>query len=159
MNIFIVDKDPVISAQSLLDKHVVKMPLESAQLLCSAFPEGTAPYKRTHVNHPCSIWVRTSRYNFEWLVLHGLELCNEYTRRYGKVHASRRVIEWALDNVDLLAFTATELTPFVQAMPEIYRSHCAVEADRAYYLGAKKEFATWKSPAKPPHWWEVNNGN
>ena len=159
MNIFVVDQDPVISARSLLDKHVTKMPLESAQLLCSAFPENSAPYKRTHVNHPCAIWVRTTRDNFEWLVLHGLELCEEYTRRYGKTHASRRVIEWARDNVHRLVFTEKGLTPFVQAMPEIYRSRCAVEAYRAYYRGAKKDFAKWKSPAIPPYWWEVSDAN
>ena len=48
MNIFYVDSDPVIAAQQLVDKHVVKMPLETAQLLCSAFPQGAAPYRRNH---------------------------------------------------------------------------------------------------------------
>lgn len=60
MNIFYLDKDPKLCAQYHCDKHVVKMILESAQLLCTAVNEAAgkevAPYKSTHVNHPCSIW-------------------------------------------------------------------------------------------------------
>ena len=84
MNIFTVDHDPTVAAQQLCDKHVVKMPLETAQMLCSAFdPLDLAPYKRVHYNHPCTQWARQSEANFDWLVTHGLALCAEYTKRYG----------------------------------------------------------------------------
>ena len=43
MNIFVIDKDPVVAAQNLCDKHVVKMILESAQMLCAPFENGEAP--------------------------------------------------------------------------------------------------------------------
>ena len=36
MNIFYLDRDPVIAAQMMCDKHVVKMILESAQMLSTA---------------------------------------------------------------------------------------------------------------------------
>ena len=36
MNIFILDNDPVIAAQMQCDKHVVKMIVESAQMLSTA---------------------------------------------------------------------------------------------------------------------------
>ena len=35
MNIFFLDENPTLSAQYHVDKHVVKMILETAQLLCS----------------------------------------------------------------------------------------------------------------------------
>ena len=84
MNIFVLDYNPKRAAQMQCDKHVVKMPLETAQILCSAFEPGTAPYKRTHYNHPCSVWGRESKVNYKWLIEHGLALSDEYTYRYGK---------------------------------------------------------------------------
>ena len=86
MNIFVVDYDPNKSAQDLCDKHVVKMILETAQMLCAAHPIGTAPYKATHLKHPCTLWVARSIDNYEWLLTHGYALCREYTARYGKRH-------------------------------------------------------------------------
>ena len=120
MNIFVLDENPVIAAQSAIDKHIIKMPLESAQLLCSVFEPGAAPYKRTHFNHPCAIWARQSGENFDWLVEHGLALSDEYTRRYTKTHGSRKVIEWAAKNKSRLVFTETSMTPFALAMPKKY---------------------------------------
>jgi len=156
MNIFVIgdNADPVLSAQNQLDKHIVKMPLETAQLLCSVYEPGTAPYRRTHYNHPCARWVRASSANFDWLVCHGRALCEEYTYRYGKVHASRSVIEWCDDNKHLLTFSDDRMTGMYQAMPEEYRNSDVVVAYRAYYLGAKREIATWKV-RNPPGWWQI----
>lgn len=88
MNIFLLDYDVKKCAQSHVDKHVVKMILETAQLLCGAHHViGTTdniPYKLSHKNHPCSIWVRESLTNYLYLCELGLELCYEYTYRYGK---------------------------------------------------------------------------
>ena len=36
MNIFYVDKDPKTAAKMMCDKHIIKMILESAQMLCTA---------------------------------------------------------------------------------------------------------------------------
>ena len=98
MNIFVVHQDPKTSAQQLCDKHVVKMILESAQMLCSAYPNGDAPYKRAFYNHPCTIWARESQENYEWLLDHAYAMCQEYTRRYSKVHKSIHAIEWCGKN-------------------------------------------------------------
>ena len=90
MNIFVLDECPVISAQMQCDKHVVKMPLETAQMLCSVFHRhglgDKVPYKEAHRNHPCTLWAGDSADNFIWLWKHGMELCFEYTRRYNKIH-------------------------------------------------------------------------
>ena len=149
MNIFILNEDPEIAVQELCDKHVVKMILETAQMLCSAFPQGEAPYKRTHYNHPCSVWTRKSLDNYNWLITHGLEMCYEYTRRYGKVHKSQTVIKWCELNKNSLEFSTKGLTTFAQAMPDEYKHKSAVEAYRRYYRADKKSFAVWNHSKKP----------
>ena len=99
MNIFILDDDPKQAAQWLCDKHICKMIVESAQMLCSAYPEKyKAPYKATYINHPCTKWTRSSRLNFNWLVDHAHELCWQYSERYGKIHKSEKVIHWGWIN-------------------------------------------------------------
>jgi len=88
MNIFYLNSDPVVAAEKQYNKHVVKMILESAQLLCSAHhmldSEIDVPYKLTHKNHPSAVWTRTSLQNYAWLYYHMLALGDEYTKRYGK---------------------------------------------------------------------------
>jgi Pyrimidine dimer DNA glycosylase len=88
MNIFISDSNYVNCALALDDKRLVKMVLETAQLLSTAVNEcgGSAPYKSTHKSHPCTIWARQTRGNFEWLLNHGFALALEYTERFKKTH-------------------------------------------------------------------------
>ena len=100
MNIFYLDKDTKTCAEMHVDKHVVKMVLESAQMLSTAWREYSSEYadehelyKKAHLNHPCSIWVRLARENYQWLYDHFIALCEEYTHRYGKTHASTRLTE------------------------------------------------------------------
>lgn len=155
MNIFVLDRDPVSAAQATIDKHCNKMVLESAQLLCAAFPQGAAPYKRTHYNHPCAVWTRASRDNFRWLATHGLALADEYEFRYGRVHKSRGVILWCIENMAAVEFPSTDLTPFALAMPDEFKRHDPVEAYRAYYRGAKAAIAAWNKGRPAPSWWAV----
>ncbi|GHM58886.1 MAG: hypothetical protein sL5_09870 [Candidatus Mesenet longicola] len=160
MNIFILDKDPIIAAQMLCDKHVVKMPLETAQLLCSVFwvslnnqiSLSQIPYKLTHHNHPCSIWSRQSQANFSWLVDYGIAICKEYSFRYNKIHKSEKVIHWCNDNQSRLVFKESKLTTFVQAMPEQYKGKSAIKAYRTYYLQEKCHFAKWEKGRDEPLW-------
>ena len=153
MNIFAVDQDPKISAQQLCDKHVVKMILESAQMLCAVYDNGKAPYKRAFYNHPCTIWARESQENYEWLLDHATAMCEEYTKRYGKIHKSQAIILWCFMHYKSLSLPKTGLTPFAQAMPEQYKNNCGVTAYRAYYNGEKSGFATWKK-RKTPDWFK-----
>ena len=156
MNIFVLDENPAIAATYACDKHVVKMILESAQMLCSVHPEGTAPYKRSYYNHPCTKWVRESSDNYEWLIQHAYALCDEYTVRYGKEHKSREVINWCDENRPELPEIG--LTSFAQAIPDEYKNDDVVEAYRAYYLGEKKEIADWKNN-NVPHWYYQGETN
>ncbi len=151
MNIFILDENPDTAARQHCDKHVVKMILETAQMLCTAHWEsgGEAPYKSTHKNHPCTIWARESVDNYKWLCDLGVSLCDEYTLRYGRVHKTQAIIEWLVDNVPNIP--DVPMTPFAQAMPDEYKSKDAVQAYRNYYLGEKQNIAVWKY-SQTPRW-------
>lgn len=168
MNIFALSYNPGQAAQALCDKHVPKMVLETAQLLCSPFePKHKAPYKRTHYNHPCAKWVRQNFYNYKWLCRYGQELAIEYGFRFGRKHKSMDVIWWCTLHAAKLklegpAFpelhNATidwrrHVTPFAQAMPEQYKNPNPVTAYRAYYIGEKARFAKWEKGRKAPRWW------
>lgn len=140
------------------DKHIIKMILEESQVLCGvhhvAGTQCEIPYKLTHKNHPCSIWARESLSNYLYLCELGLELCKEYTHRYGKRHKSQDVIEWCLDmkpNIIDKGFTEPP-----KAMPDEYKVKDVVESYRNYYMGAKKSFATWKK-REVPIWYLENN--
>ena len=153
MNIFVLHKDPMIAAQMACDKHVVKMILETAQMLCTtARAKGAwAPYGATHKAHPCTIWAGRSQSNWDWLIKHGKALCGEYSKRYEKQHKSEAVIHYCGELK--LPFDLQEQTPFAQAMPPQYKNDCVVTAYRAYYMGEKAGFATWKT--QTPDWWRV----
>ena len=128
MNIFYLDDDPVVAAQLQCDKHVVKMIVETAQMLCTAHRvldgalvmkqnkngrqlkywdlfEGSDDlememvlYKPAHVNHPSSIWCRETSANYQWLYDHFVALCDEYTYRYGKTHSTDIKLRQVLRN-------------------------------------------------------------
>jgi hypothetical protein len=149
MNIFYVDSDPVIAAQQLVDKHVVKMPLETAQLLCSAFPQGAAPYRRTHYNHPSAVWTRRSRANYEWLIKHGIALCEEYTKRYGKQHKSNIVILWCQANIDQIEWGEDFFTDPPECMPDDCKTGNSVQSYREYYRKYKSYIYRWTNREKP----------
>lgn len=154
MNIFVLDENPARAAEMACDKHVVKMVLETAQMLCSVVRAsgGWAPYRKTHSRHPCTLWAAQSAANWEWLLNHGAALCAEYTKRYGKRHKSQSVIEYCKNFP--IEFETQEPTPFAQAMPEEYKNENAVQAYRAYYHGEKSSFATWRTNV--PKWWSTN---
>ena len=166
MNIFVTDPDPVISAQTLCDKHVVKMVLESAQMLSTAWREYSSEYadehelyKTAHLNHPCSIWVRLARENYRWLYKHFVALCEEYTHRYEKSHASARLkgpLMWASFNPRSVLAKIEEPYGFVLAMPDEYKSDDVFDSYQKYLINEKQHFAKWeKDPSRKPTWWRT----
>lgn len=158
MNIFYLDPDPELAARALCNKHVVAMPRETAQMLCTvlhSFDVADVPYKPTHPNHPCTLWAGSSSANYTWLLLHGLFICEEYTKRYGRTHASEQVIRWCDEKSlwTVLPRMPKEFSLPPQCMPEHYKRADPVEAYRAFYIGEKSRFAQWEPLSKPPTWW------
>lgn len=149
MNIFVLSRNPYEAAKMHCDKHIVKMPLETAQMLSTTLHNYgvNMPYKPVHKNHPCTKWVGENISNFLWTIHLGIALCNEYRKRYGKYHRSEQVIWYAHKYAHLLP--NGEMTPFAQAMPEQYKHHNAVIAYRMYYKSDKKKFATYKNVEIP----------
>ena len=157
MNIFLLDTDTRKCAQYHCDKHVVKMILETAQLLCGVHHmtdqvTDQVPYKLSHKNHPCAIWSRESLSNYLYLCDLGLELCKEYTYRYGKRHKSQDVIEWCVTNKPNIC--DKEFTEPARAMPNEYKVDSVVESYRNYYIGEKSKIAVWKN-RKIPEWFKM----
>lgn len=156
MNIFYLDDNPALAAKYHCNKHVVKMILETAQLLCSAYhmisnTELEIPYKLTHKNHPSAQWVRESKANFDWLCELGLELCLEYTRRYRKTHKTKAVIQWCIDNSDSLHFEQINPTAIRLCMPDECKINGEpIQSYRNYYKKYKSNIAIWDST---PFWW------
>ena len=166
MNIFVTDLCPVKSAQEQCDKHVVKMVLESAQMLSTAWREYSSEYadahelyKTAHLNHPCSIWVRLARENYRWLYKHFIALCEEYTHRYGKSHASARLkgpLMWAPFKPRSVLATIEQPYGFVLAMPDEYKSDDVFDSYQNYLMNEKQHFAKWeKDPSRKPTWWRT----
>jgi hypothetical protein len=153
MNIFILDSNLKKAAQDLCDKHIVKMPLETAQMLQTALSaHKSVTYKPTHKNHPCSLWVSSSRENFTWAALHGLEMCAEYTKRYGRVHKVESVIYDSLNYAYYIQNGELSVPP--KAMPEEVKIgqntwEDVIASYRNYYLTHKLIFAKWNYSEKP----------
>ncbi len=150
MNIFAVDIRPQRAAKALGDKHVNKMILETAQMMCSAYPKGDAPYLRAYYNHPCTIWARKCLKNYEWLYHHGMALGKEKVYRFGGSHASIDVIQWCWDNISIdIIPESSSMTPFAQAMPEEFYHEDSIVAYRSYYRSAKSHLHKWTKRQAP----------
>ena len=132
------------------DKHVVKMCLETAQILCTVYHRYglSAPYKPTHVNHPCVLWAGDCKAHYTWLVKHGEALCYEYEHRYGRQHACLNIITQVMLPPENMEYELHKMPP--QCMPDEYKvPGKTVLAYRNYYLGAKVANQNWTRRARP----------
>ncbi len=141
MNIFYLDEDPKLAAIYQYNKHVVKMILESAQMLCTAHhcimgDDADVPYKIAHKNHPSTIWARKSGQNYAWLYYHMIALGEEYYVRYGRKHLTITKCE---DKLAILpgGILQTGFTQPPQCMPDEYKDECSIQAYWNYYIGEK----------------------
>ena len=162
MNIFYLSKDPWLAAEAQPDKLLVKMILESAQMLSTAhrvldgdeYADANSLYKKTHMNHPCAVWARETSGNYWWLYKHFLGLGREYTYRYKRTHLSIKKLEDPLyvmpDNI-----TRGLMTEIAQAMPEQYKNEDPITAYRDYVVN-EKHYAKWNNGRNKPSWWETN---
>jgi len=154
MNIFYLARCPIKSAELMCDKHIVKMILESAQMLCTAHHINGSKlslediYKPAYKNHPSTVWVRESPKHYDWLYIHFLTLCSEYTRRYGKTHITYTKLSFHLATLPLTFSKNTFRSP-PKCMPDIYKKGHTVYAYRKYYANAKKHFAKYTKTPVP----------
>lgn len=162
VNLFASDADPTESARALADRHVVKMTVETAQILWAALhlaAPGRMPpggYRPTHLGHPCVRWAAATRANFEWAVAHGFALSAEYGHRYGRWHASWTALMGAAAMGD--SIHDGDLTPFALAMDDDLRD--ASDPHGSYRRCLSRKYGAWGPMARwtrrgPPSWWSV----
>jgi hypothetical protein len=156
MNIFFLSENPLTAARYHADTHVVKMILESAQILCSVINQRAGsqvtPYKTTHLNHPCTVWAGKSFENAQWLLHLARALNDEYKHRF--CHDNNHKSYDMLLNTDMLALLreylpATGFTPPALAMPDEYKTDCPVASYRAYYRTAKSNLHKYTKQSFP----------
>ena len=144
MNIFYLHEDPSVAASYMYDKHVVKMILESAQMLCTAhhhYGNGdNVPYKKAHYNHPSTKWVRENSLHYDWLYEHMMSLGTIYRWKYGREHMTISKCEDSLFNApNDIPHEPFEQPP--QCMPDEYKTDDSVDAYWNYYIGEKHTVA------------------
>ena len=142
MNIFYLHQDPTVSPSIMYNKHVVKMILETAQLLCTThhiYNNGdNVPYKKTHVNHPSTVWARTNTANYRWLYDHFIALCCEYESRYNKTHLCYTKCADVLENPPADMPHSDTISEMPQCMPDEYKvAGNPVQGYRNYYIQEK----------------------
>lgn len=144
MNIFYLDSDHETNARYHVDRHVVKMVTEYAQLLSSAVRLSgiDAGYKLTHANHPSAIWTRESLDNWLWLRDLSEALNYEYMYRYE--HADNHKAFDVIRSLPLPNIERKGITPFKLAMPDDVKHEDPIQAYRNYYNVHKQHIATWK---------------
>lgn len=156
MNIFFLDADPVKAAQYHCDKHVIKMILESAQIISTihrlnGLDEG---YKITHRHHPCTVWAGKFLENYQWLRQLISALNEEYRFRYYRWanHQSFNVVSNLSNKIDLPT-NGGEISAPTLAMPvECVVRGDAVSSYRHYYKTHKADIAKW-TRRQQPEWW------
>ena len=156
MNIFYLDKCPYKAAELQYNKHVVKMILESAQMLCTAHHHYAErheinadyiPYKKAHYNHPSTIWCRQNSRQYYWLFHHMLALGDEYTKRYNKVHLSITKCFNVLKDCPVGMPLGGEFNEPPQCMPDQYKvPGCSITAYWNYYEQEKHTVAAKDEP-------------
>ena len=147
MNIFHLDKNPKICAEYHCDKHVVKMILETAQMLSTAdrkkFGDNDDLYKTAYPKHPMTIWVGDSGDNFFWSIQLLDQLLYQYTVRYKKVHKTIKISNLLHSKHKLWHTWKTEFTRPPLCMPDEYKSDDYIQSYSNYYIGDKKRFARY----------------
>jgi len=183
MNIFYLDNDPVVAAQMQCDAHVVKMVIESAQMLSTAhrmldgiqyFDLSTNGrrirrwrldderenilYKAVHMNHPCTVWTRENTANYLWHYRHFVALCDEFTHRYGKTHATDKQLRKPLMNMPENIPHSPVISLPALAMEESCKvEESTVDCYRRFYETKQTRFNMRWTNRRVPEWFHFYN--
>ena len=187
INLFVLDNDPVKAAQLQCDKHVVKMIVESAQMLSTIHrmldgklmraPSKSGKtmskqwihpdpkldeilYKAVHMHHPCTVWTAESNNNYNWHYVHFIGLCDEYTYRYGKIHGTDALLRDVLKNPprNIPVGPKTAQPLAMKSNPECMNYRDIVGSYRKFYQTKQSRFKmAWTSRPVPEWFFYQNN--
>ena len=182
MNIFVLDESPEVAAKYHCNKHVVKMILESGQMMCTAhYTHGLRsigkelsdfkrvrdakahaienldanilpPWSLSHTRHPCTVWTALNTGNYKWHLRLMRALLDQYTERYQKIHKAESTYSWLENNIPINMMTGDK-TAHPQCMPDSCKSTSPVDAYRKYYTNFKQHIAVWEPRSKTPEWY------
>jgi hypothetical protein len=183
LNLFILDTNPILAAQLQCDKHVVKMIVESAQMLSTAhrmldgrqtrirsksgktmskawiLPDDREDvlYKAVHMNHPCTVWSMAYSANYDWHYRHFIALCEEYTYRYDKVHATERLLARYLHQIpkNIKFGNRTQFPLAMKSNPECMFPDDPVKSYRMFYQTKQDRFKMVWTNREVPEWFKV----
>lgn len=175
MNIFFLHPNPKRCARWHCDRHVVKMILETTQLLYTAHwvlaaatgtrPDfSTAPFRKggevrgylpvSNALHPCAQWTYQSLVHYKWLTRLGLALCAEFKHRFGPTpHSCEAHLRWLRRNPPEAAADLGWHEPPLAMPVEFRRGRNAVRSYRVYYVESKGARGLLKYTKRhTPHW-------
>lgn len=184
MNIFVLSKNPVEAAQLQCNRHIVKMIVESAQMLSTAHrmldgvlttgPSNSGKriskkwihpdqkleqilYKAVHIHHPCTVWTMQSNNNYTWHWIHFTALCDEYTYRYGKIHSTDTLLRDVLKQLprNIPVGYLTKQPLAMKSNPECMNLNNVVESYRAFYQTKQARFKMIWTKRPIPDWFQV----
>ena len=167
MNRFIIEDTPFLISKSLCDQHIVKMPLEEAQMLCTAlwhigpnYAEKHNLYKPVHQKHPCTLWAMESNKNYKFAFRLYHNMLEEYTRRYGRIHGAKKHYNSLLNGMDLIPKgQITQHPQCFSGLDELKTDEFyPIKAYRAFYNVDKARFARYKYTERPTWFKEVYYG-
>lgn len=151
MNFFWLSHDPAESARFNVDSHVLKIVIESCQVLSTAHPEKTAPYHHSHYNHPLCVWARSSLANYLHLVRFSRALFAEYSYRYNRRHKCENTLDWLSENAPAIPDLGLTRIPrcFKEFKGVIVETGDIAEDYREYYRRGKRHLFRWKGREVP----------
>ena len=163
MNRFLINYSPELCARDMCDKHVVKMPLEEAQMLSTVLRQANPEYadehglyRVAHAKHPCTIWAGETRANYMYACELWQYMCMEYTHRYGKHHASERFAHAFIQGVRHIP--DGNITPH----PECFSEHTDLKSGKPWPIQSYRQFYQTKqhrfkmvwTKRDVPYWFE-----
>ena len=158
MNIFYLDPDPEIAAAYHCDKHVVCMIKETVQMMSTAhrvldgdeWADSVGLVKSTHINHPSTIWVRSSVDHYHWMLQLLQHLCDQKLNASAHTHTPSSSTR-CLSSLTTLTMLASQPPA---CMPDEYKADCSVQSYHNFYIGAKSHFAKW-AHTEVPAWYAM----
>jgi hypothetical protein len=161
VNFFYLDKDPKKCAEYYCNKHVLKIPIEIAQILSKIHHvlKSGIDYTQIYINSIVVkntigpyLWTIESYDNYIWTCKLGLELINEFKLRYNRdAHKTESVLQFLLNNppklpkIGITKFRGTNKFDMFQ-----YISNDPIVCARYAYAELKCDNDSWSGRISEP---------
>ena len=161
MNRFLIEDNPRLIARSLCDQHIVKRPLEEAQMLCTSlwhhapkYAEEKKLYRPVHQKHPCTLWAMKTRQNYAFAFKMYKEMLDEYTFRYKKQHGASKLWDALYDGTRYIPQGPLTKHPECFGKYEEFKTdmYWPITSYRKFSIADKNKFARYNNGTSRPEW-------